>query len=236
MTRRIQFKDMCNFRSLGGYHTSDGKVTAANKFYRSSMMYYDSTDEALFKSLQIDTIIDLRSPKEVELEPNEYRQLVPHYIVVNLSKAHYRGRSEQLARQTNDPYFMRYRYLEYLSNLDAVRDIVRAILKAQGPIVFHCSAGKDRTGAIAFILLKVAKVPLKTIVEDYTRSYDYIKNDKRIMDPTKNLNVYISYPEVIEMMDPLFIEKYHSVEEYLLQCGLSETEIKELHDKLVNPT
>lgn len=67
------------------------------------------------------------------------------------------GRSAELAKHADeDPYFMSNRYLEYVAANESIAQVFRVILEQkENPIVLHCSAGKDRTGVITYLLLSL---------------------------------------------------------------------------------
>lgn len=235
MGRHHYFEEIVNFRDLGGYNTADGAVLKEGRIYRSSMLFAPTVhDRHKWESLGIDTVIDLRAPKELLREPNLYAELVGRYVNVNLSGSADAGRSSELAQSAASPYFMSDRYLEYLSAEDELAKALRIFLERRDkPIVFHCSAGKDRTGIISYLLLSLHGVPLAEIVADYQVSYTYMKQDPRLLDPDKHLNIYVSYPEIMELFHKAFVDKYGSVEDYLRGIGLDEEEVAALKGLLL---
>ncbi len=235
MGRHHFFEEIVNFRDLGGYNAADGAVLKEGRVYRSSMLFGPTEhDRQKWESLGIDTIIDLRAPKELVREPNAYADLVGRYVNVNLSGRTDAGRSSELAQSASSPYFMSDRYLEYLSAGDELAKVFRIFLERwDRPLVFHCSAGKDRTGVISYLLLSLHGVPLAEIVADYQVSYTYMKQDPRLLDPDKHLNIYVSYPEIMELFHQAFVDKYGSVEDYLRSIGLDEEEVAGLQGLLL---
>lgn len=145
------------------------------------------------------------------------------------------GRSAELAKHADeDPYFMSNRYLEYVAANESIAQVFRVILEQkENPIVLHCSAGKDRTGVITYLLLSLHDVLPAEIVADYQVSYTYIKHDPRILRAENNLNIYISYPEITERFHTAFIEKYGSVTDYFYGIGFSEEEVNELSQLMI---
>jgi len=234
MGRHHYFEEIANFRDLGGYNTLDGKVLKEGLVYRSSMLFAPTVhDQRHWEALGIDTIIDLRAPKELVREPNPYAELVSCYVNVNLSGSADSGRSNDLARSAASPYFMSDRYLEYLEAEEEIQKVLWVFLERRNkPIVYHCSAGKDRTGVISYLLLSLHGVPLAEIVADYQVSYTYMKQDPRLLDPDKHLNIYVSYPEIMELFHGAFLDKYGCVEDYLRRIGLREEEIASLRGLL----
>ncbi|OJF90326.1 tyrosine-protein phosphatase [Alkalibacterium sp. 20] len=235
MGKRYYFEEIVNFRDLGGYNTKTGKLLKEGRIFRSSMLFGPSkSDLSKWKNMQITTIIDLRAPKELVTDPNPYANFVSHYFNVNISGSQNAGRASQLAKVASSPYFMSDRYLEYVAAEENIAKACRVFLNHKDkPIVFHCSAEKDRTGVLSYLLLSLHEVLLPEIIADYQVSYTYIKHDPRILNSKNNLNVYISYPEIIEIFDTEFIKKYGSIEAYFSKIGFSSEEIIELKQLLL---
>lgn len=147
MGNRIKFEEIVNFRDVGGYNTALGKQTLEGVIYRSSMLFGPTpADQQLMQKLNLQTIIDLRAPAELERESNPYKDEINHYYSINLSGQQDRGRAAELSTQTTDPYFMSERYLEYVEGgRTEIGRLFRLLLqKEHYPLVIHCSAGKDR--------------------------------------------------------------------------------------------
>lgn len=234
MGRHHYFEEIVNFRDLGGYNTKDGEFLKEGRLYRSSMLFPPTAhDKQKWETLGITTIIDLRAPKELVREPNPYAEAVSLYENVNISGRADAGRSSELAQLSSSPYFMSSRYLEYLEAEEEIAKIFRILLDRQdGAAVYHCSAGKDRTGVISYLLLSLHDVPLAEIVADYQVSYTYMKQDPRLLDPAKHLNIYVSYPEIMELFHDAFVNKYCNVGDYFRSIGFDEAELVELRGLL----
>jgi protein-tyrosine phosphatase len=108
------------------------------------------------------TVIDLRSASEVDNKPNPFAGSTgPAYV-------HRAVIDDANMRQIGDSPDMFERYLAVLDNRQqAFRDIFDSVAEADGAVLFHCYAGKDRTGLIAAMLLALAGVPPDHIAADY---------------------------------------------------------------------
>jgi len=166
--RVIELDGAFNFRDLGGLPTIDGGRTRHGVLYRSdALQHLEPSAVARLHELGISSIVDLRSESEVE---QRGRGLLadeaigwfhfplsdigapgyepPAALAAGDMGAHYvetlPGRTPQLAR-----------VIEHLADPDAV------------PAIFHCAAGKDRTGVVAALVLELVGVRADAIVDDY---------------------------------------------------------------------
>ena len=235
MGKRIIFEEICNFRDLDNFNKGDSLYTKSNKIFRSSMLFGPTKkDQQLFDSLSIKSIIDLRSPMEITKLENPYRNHVPYYLPVNLSGKQSNGRLLELAKEHPTDNFMSIRYIEYIENgrEEIIRLFQFLLSDKHLPVVIHCSAGKDRTGLIVYLLLSLHQVPLEEILADYQISYTFIKNDERIIKDTNTLNIYDSHPNNLALFHQEFIEQYKSIDNYFLTLGFSNTDIEKLKNIL----
>jgi protein-tyrosine phosphatase len=171
-TRHIAFDRLHNFRDLGGYRTAEGRVVHWGRLYRSDSLAKLSTAEhpadwERFLALGVRTVIDLRYPWEIENwgRVPEFGGLAFH----NLSIEHQPYDQAQLGPETAVVPFLAERYAEVAE--DGVAELRRALeiiaSDGSGPLVFHCAAGKDRTGLLAALVLSLLGVGEDDIVADY---------------------------------------------------------------------
>jgi protein-tyrosine phosphatase len=157
-----------NFRDLGGYRTVDGRVTRWGRMFRSDTLHeLSGADLQVLREIGLVTVIDLRTTAEVErsgrglllAEPVRYLHLP---LIQELGEE-----SPDLTVEARED--LAQRYLWYL---DAGRSALVEALGALAdptshPCVFHCAAGKDRTGVLAALLLDILGVEQEIIVGDY---------------------------------------------------------------------
>jgi protein-tyrosine phosphatase len=167
----VDLQGAYNVRDLGGLMTGDGRMTVPGMLYRGDSLDRITEDDAavLFGDLRIGTVIDLRTNVEVELL-GESHSPVPRYRFSLLSE----GSLGAEPFPSNDPEELAK---VYISNLDGGRAAVRntleimaANLKRGVPTLFHCAAGRDRTGVAAAVVLGLAGVTDDQIAADYVRS------------------------------------------------------------------
>jgi len=167
--RHIQFDRVFNFRDLGGYPTADGRTTRWRRLFRSDELHLVTEAEAerYRDELALATVIDLRAPDELVrrgglgplvAEPTVHRQF-PMW-------------NERLDALVQGGFSGNPSGALYLEILDLAGDSIAGAVALMAedsayPAVFHCAAGKDRTGILAAVLLSVLGVDDETIVEDY---------------------------------------------------------------------
>ncbi|HEV3281167.1 MAG TPA: tyrosine-protein phosphatase [Acidimicrobiales bacterium] len=169
---RVVALDGCvNFRDLGGYLTGDGRRVRWRRLFRADgLNRLSEADGEVLVGLGVATVIDLRTVDEAAARGRFPVDLVPvRYLDLPLTDV--LPSTEELPSWREASY-VASRYLDMVSAGGPA--LARAIeaLAAEGslPAVFHCSAGKDRTGVLAALVLAFLGVPDQTIVEDYVLS------------------------------------------------------------------
>ena len=184
--RRVAVEGTLNLRDLGGYQGADGRRVRWGRLYRSDQFGdLQAAGTAYLQALGLKTIIDFRGPKELEASPTPALQGVES---VHLPMA---GRSGDQKGATElvlsgelgevDDDFMGYLYRGMLMAFpEHFGELVRRAAEPQHePVLFHCAAGKDRTGVAACLLLSALGVSDDDIVADYALT-DRYRTDHRI--------------------------------------------------------
>jgi protein-tyrosine phosphatase len=181
--RRLPFSGVKNFRDLGGYQTSEGYILRWSLLYRSDSLHkLTSDDQRYLSALMLDRIIDFRAEHEKEKEPDKLpkdidARIVEIPILDASTRVWHESRDELMKDATKiDP-------VQYLSQTNTelvtrftpeMSEFIHELLSADGrPVLFHCAAGKDRTGFAAAILLRILGVPQETVMEDYLLTNQY---------------------------------------------------------------
>ncbi|MBF6556870.1 MAG: tyrosine-protein phosphatase [Acidimicrobiales bacterium] len=171
--RLVPLAGAFNFRDLGGYRSSSGRATRWGRLYRSDTLHdLTDADVELLRSLGLATIVDLRTRRELaatgrgmlESEPIAFR----HLSVIT------EGDGEVMGAPTAPGEELGERYLWYLDGgRQALVDALTLVAEpANLPLVFHCAAGKDRTGVLAALVLDIVGVDPDLIVADYVITAD----------------------------------------------------------------
>lgn len=201
--RRVFFSGSVNFRDLGGYRSKNGEFTRWGTVFRSDgLSRLTESDLVLFSNLGIKTVIDFRTEREKKRSPDR----IPDDSGIKLvslpilsGEFDYISAVKHLTDGSGDwpeGDFMVGNYLSYLTHYQHIWKAVFEILGNRDnlPLVFHCTGGKDRTGACAGLILGLAEVPENIIVSDHQLSNQYIASivdeiNKRLksqgLDPQK---------------------------------------------------
>jgi len=182
--RRLDFTGTKNFRDLGGYRTVDGKTVIWGILYRSDQLQkLTNTDLNYLTALALDRIIDFRAEHEKEEAPDRIPANLDIRIVelpiLDSSTEIWRDTHDQLIKDNlksiNSVKFMIETNIELATRFTPqMMQFVHELFSANGrPVLFHCAAGKDRTGFAAAILLRILGVPLDVVMEDYLLSNQY---------------------------------------------------------------
>jgi len=168
-----------NFRDVGGaaagYPTVDGRVVRRNVFYRADALTENAADARVLESLGIAAVYDLRTPGEI----SRAGDVVP--VGAAYRKINVVGREDTLALELESPASA-VAAMEHAQRLYVTDPVQRAafgalltqLARTPGPQLFHSSAGKDRAGWVAALLLSIANVPFDLVMQDYLLSNTFL--------------------------------------------------------------
>lgn len=238
--RLIPLDGTHNMRDLGGYPRRGGGITAWRALLRADGLHrMTAASIETLAEMGIATIVDLRGSRELGLHPNPF-SAHPSIAYRNIPLF------DALAPiPTADPAFdMASRYRQAVDRCgDRIAEVLTVIADAAaGAVVFHCTAGKDRTGIIAALLLLIAGVPDECIVEDYALTATMAGalliqlRDAALAGGATAEGIGRILASDAETMRQLLghIQVAHGgIEAYLSQIGLSETTVSGLLRRLV---
>jgi protein-tyrosine phosphatase len=187
-SRLVAFEGGHNFRDLGGYRTRDGRQLRWRRVFRSGLMSeFTAGDLEEIRKLDIRSICDLRSNPERASRPTRW----PDLDAINRWWRDHEGSTGDVVRALSLPnasaesmrelMLEAYRTLPY-EQADSYRELFRTIADGELPLVFHCSAGKDRTGIAAALLLSALDVPRETVIEDYLLTERFFEATSRLAE------------------------------------------------------
>lgn len=170
--RRIVLSGPVNFRDLGGYETVDGRQVRWRRLFRSDSLVPVTAEDArlLTGDLGLLAVIDLRTSKEVEREGRGgLADVALHYHHIPLVDDVEHDPDRPWDRSLHEAYthMLGKRAARLAEALEAIAAEV-----SEHPTVFHCVAGKDRTGIVAALVLALLGVSDDDIVADYALTQD----------------------------------------------------------------
>jgi protein-tyrosine phosphatase len=177
LERLIPLEGACNFRDLGGFPTTSGRTVRWRMLFRSDSLHELTPSDVavLHEDLGVVTVVDLRSPEEVErtgLNPLASLVEVLHHPIFRAAD---RPDDDEDAARRRAEMSLAEMYLGMLDRLGAnLAAGVTAVAMAPGPAVFHCAAGKDRTGVMAAVVLGLLGVADADIAADYAATTEFL--------------------------------------------------------------
>jgi protein-tyrosine phosphatase len=160
--RAVPLQQGSNFRDAGGYVGADGKRVAWGRIFRSGAMpLVTELDYTTLEKLKIMTIVDLRSTDERMIAPDMLDDrtgatfISNDYSLKGLMAGYGKGDGEYAYRGMD-------KFLK-----PQLKQIFRSLLRGEGAVMYHCSAGQDRTGITTALIYSALGVDRDTILKDY---------------------------------------------------------------------
>src|SRR5699024_2131113 len=246
---RIEVPGTFNFRDLGGHSTRDGSTVAPGRLDRAAGLgRLGDEGVAMLKEMRIVSVVDLRGEKEVANIPDAVDGLGARYSHMPLLSNRYYPLDANIPdRIILDPPSLPGlyaamietagpRFVEVISHLSEIEE---------DAAVFHCSAGKDRTGLIAAFVLSLLGVEREAVVHDYALTEEYLGEEFRAALRSHLTSAGISTvstmatdakPEwLADVLDRL--DRDHGgVEGYLVDHGLRDGVADRLRTSLTAPS
>lgn len=171
--RSLGLAGATNFRDLGGYPGSQGRPVRWRRLFRSNHLgHLTAEDHTTLGALGLRHVVDFRSPAEVaQAAPGLVPGATLHALPIEPAiGAQLRARLDDPSGPTasETAALMRALYGDFVrAHADRFRSLFQHLLEADAPLVFHCSAGKDRTGLAAALVLSALGVPRTVVEADY---------------------------------------------------------------------
>ncbi|MBN9414751.1 MAG: tyrosine-protein phosphatase [Candidatus Eremiobacteraeota bacterium] len=145
-----------NTRDLGGMPVAGGRLRSGRLYRSGALCFATSGDVAKLNGLGLHTVVDLRTDKEIEKDGPD-RLVLRENLRFPMTSYHGRGAEA-------------YRSL-ILQNPQVLREFFALLARNESyPILYHCSAGKDRVGILTALLLDALGTPRELILDDYLQS------------------------------------------------------------------
>jgi len=228
MTYKSLLSCSYNTRELGGIRTADGRITRNNLYWRSDVPENPSSEDTeKLLSSGITTVIDLRTYEECGRKPCGFADTAGiEYLHFPITEGS--GVPESLEA-------VPYSYMD-IALAENMPQVWRTLAETESGVLYHCTAGKDRTGVISAVILMLCGVDRESIVSDYVLSREY--NYKRLAafleaHPEIDRNIVLANEKSMNGFIHLFTERFGTVESYFEALGLPAKYAGRIKSKLV---
>jgi protein-tyrosine phosphatase len=177
--RSLHLASAPNFRDLGGYRTTGGSWVRMGLLYRSDQLdKLSDADQAKLSRLGIRTVVDLRTDAERASGPDRLPAGATPVVADVLGGTNTPTDMSALLLRPGDPVTTMEGLERTMVEAPGAQAAYRTLLSQvrrpdQLPLVFHCTAGKDRTGWAASTVLTALGVPSEQVLNDYLDSNRY---------------------------------------------------------------
>ena len=233
-SRWVPIEGCANFRDLGGYQNREGQAVRWRRLFRSDALQDLTDKDAKFASrdLGIGLVVDLRNSNEAQRDGiGPLPGLGANYRHFPLLEE--RGIPPFTGGDVAERLSATYQWLTNNSG-GLLAEAVNSIGSLDNSsVVFHCSAGKDRTGVLAALLLEVLGVDADTITADYLLTNEAIEGVlKRIKSMENSTTVtaqsLAAQPAAFQRFQETLHREYGGAESYLLRHGVASPTLERL--------
>jgi protein-tyrosine phosphatase len=231
----LRFPDLLNVRELGGHPTCDGAMTRSHSLLRADDLV-QLTEEGMqaLADYGVRTVVDLRWPGEVAVRPHPLARSAHgvryHQISLLADDAmQWASLSGECAKEMWKCAVLEHTRPQLKEVLEVIADA------AAEPLLFHCVAGKDRTGLIAALLLALADVEPDVIAADYAASAAHLADAYLVRYPNlqrEEIFEALRCPEQGSHNMLAYLAQYGGAAGYLRGIGLEEARIAKLRARL----
>jgi protein-tyrosine phosphatase len=249
--RKLPLEGPRNFRDLGGYPTADGRRVRWGQVFRAdSLAELSDADIAYLGRIGLARVIDLRGDFEISDRPNrlagrtEFAYVQLQIGEGDLAPAEWARKFEAGEFGEIDASWLVRGYQRTLDErAERVGGVLRQLAAAPSPAVFHCTAGKDRTGIVSALLLLLLGVPREVVIGDYSLTALYTGDripaadqwfEERGIEPERAAHVLSSRREAMEETLAHLDSRYGGAERFARErAGVGAGEIEALRSWLI---
>ena len=257
--RHLPLEGTPNFRDLGGYETTDGHFVRWGTIYRSGVLSnLTAGDFAYLNQLDIHVICDFRTPQENSTAPEIW---IPGSNVEHVSlpigsgskKNNSTSMDSILATNPSPAELKAWLTKVYggfaFTNAPEYAKVFAQLKEDHLPLLYHCAAGKDRTGVFSALLLLVLGVPEKTVLADYELTNKYLLNgisddaSKKMLNSNPSLaHLTPEQRQVLMAADPEYLKstlrqieaRYGAFDNYRrTELSVSDDDVEKLRGRLL---
>ncbi|KZM73830.1 tyrosine-protein phosphatase [Nocardia terpenica] len=228
---RIELQGAVNVRDIGGYRTYDGAQVRSGKVVRADALNnLTPGDVRTLAGLNLQTVVDLRTRAEIQamgadkLPPGVPLVARPiddtglYLQMMQVIRSADPQRQQQVLGDGGAERIMANVYRSFLSDDSRAKfgATIRDLANTDGPTLYHCTAGKDRTGWLTYVTLRAVGVPEQTARQDYLLSNRYrAAADAQLRDQVKRAGL---------MQDPDLLIPLQEVRETYLDTALQQVQ------------
>jgi protein-tyrosine phosphatase len=198
--RLVTLKGVFNFRDFGGYPTKDGRRVKWGRLFRSSKLDLLTMED--MKGLQemgVKLICDLRSQSEIILQPTPAIQGVKNVNLPIGDPENIHRAMEKNNRLNDSTLGVGYRM--FANSTESLSKMFHMLIEQEHtPAVFHCAAGKDRTGVTVALILLSLNVPMEIIMKDYMITNAFTHDISNISAGLEKAATSIKDPQMLQAM------------------------------------
>ncbi len=230
--RHLPFEGTPNFRDLGGYITHDGRSVRWGYLFRSGQLSkLNQRDQQLLGSLELDVVCDFRRVEEQERDPSLLPEPGPRTVSLSISP----GSNDRFFSEATENLVNAQAMFNFMVDINrdfaleqshAYSEMFRHLLQDQPTrMLFHCAAGKDRTGFAAAIILLALGVSRDQVMADYMLTADYFLPHREMdrlaqkyemdLPPETMLPVLEVHPQYLQAAFDAINAEFDSLEHYL---------------------
>ena len=241
----LKLENALNFRDLGGYQSGLGGEVKRGVLFRSdSLAKLHSEDIKIILGKNIRTVIDLRTDFEIFRGESKLKGVegVGYYKISLMDNVH---SQDYASFEKNMPVSMGALYKDLIDNFpeNIIKVFDTILSNSENAVVFNCTAGKDRTGVIAALILDLLDVGRQDIVENYIVTEQLLKPTfelimKHYKDSTgREMPRYLleSKRESIEEFLDHLHSNYGNAKSYLLKNGFGEENTRKFIETYLKP-
>lgn len=242
LPRSIDLEGASNVRDLGGYRTRDGAHVRFGRVFRSARLsHLTPADAAKLRAAGIGRIADLRGPGEQTAAPTLMADVVIHNLSIDPSLGSALRELAEQGEAARGPIMdlMSAAYASYaLTWSHRYAEMFDLLLTKDAPaLLFHCTAGKDRTGFGAALILSALGVDRATIHADYLATDRLWRGQAEIrqsLSPIAGEVLTSVHPDFLDTAFRAIRAEYGSVEAYLAdRVGMRRERVEALRELLV---
>jgi protein tyrosine/serine phosphatase len=245
VTRTLAWAGLLNVRDLGGLTTEYGTQTRYSALIRADNVRRLDDAQTLLEH-RVSRVVDLRYAVEFDEDPiDELPVEVVHVSLLGEWDDEYRAALEAQMAASAPPEYLRWSYLEFLERFAGnFAAAIHAVATARrGAVCIHCMGGRDRTGLVAALLLRLAGVSIRDVADDYAASGEALADAHTAWvaaapdDEERQRRAIFGHAPADVMVDVLEeLERRHgSVAAYLRAAGVPEHELNAVRARLLEP-